>query len=244
METLAIVIPTYNEKDNICNIITTIGESITGLDMNVNVIVVDDNSPDKTADILENEIGKIEGKFKFLKINIIRREGKLGLGTAYIRGFKEAIKYNADYIMEMDADFSHQPKYIKNFLIEVKNADLVIGSRYVKGGTVENWGIIRKIISKGGSLYARTILGLKIRDLTGGYNLYRKNVLEKIDLDGIKSNGYSFQIELKYRTYKKGFIIKEIPITFPDRTVGKSKMSKKIFLEALIMVFKMRKEVK
>jgi dolichol-phosphate mannosyltransferase len=227
-----IIIPTYNERQNI----EPLFEAIFTVNNDVNILVVDDNSPDKTYELVDE---LQQGRYKD-KVFLLRRAGKLGLGTAYVAGFKWALANGYDYIMEMDADFSHNPIYINDFLREIKNADLVIGSRYVPGGGVVNWGIGRKFISRGGSLYSRTILGLPLNDITGGYKCFRREVLESINLDSIKSNGYSFQVEMNYRTYLKGFRIKEVPIIFEDRRVGQSKMSRKIFLEAIMMVWRLR----
>lgn len=233
--------PTYNEKDNIYQLIDETARTMSQYpDYICNILVVDDNSPDGTAQIVKNNMPILQEKYYNLRLHMLQREGKMGLGTAYIAGFKYALQNNADFIMEMDADFSHQPKYVPTFLDFAKNYDVVIGSRYVRGGGIENWSPIRKIISRGGGIYARLILGMNIQDLTGGYNLFRRNVLQSINLDKVKSNGYSFQIEIKYRCFKKGFKIREIPIIFPDRVNGKSKMNKKIFLEAIKMVWNIK----
>ncbi|BDU50920.1 polyprenol monophosphomannose synthase [Haliovirga abyssi] len=227
-----IIIPTYNESQNIEKLL----EEIYNQKNDINILIVDDNSPDKTYEIIENLMKDKYNK----KLFLLKRAGKLGLGTAYIEGFRWALKNEYDYIFEMDADFSHNPIYIPKFLEEIENNDLIIGSRYVNDGGVKNWGIIRKIVSRGGSLYAKIILGLPLNDITGGFKCFKKEVLENMDLDRIKSNGYSFQVELNYITYLKGYKIKEVPIIFEDRTLGKSKMSKKIFLEAILMVWWMR----
>lgn len=243
MKKLLIVIPTYNEKENIVNLIEIIEDTLSKLHFNcekiwdiTSLLFIDDNSPDGTAKIIED----ISKEYPEGKVNLIKRAGKLGLGTAYITGFKWGIQNSFDYICQMDADLSHNPVYIKDMLDAIKEADFIIGSRYVKGGDVRNWGMLRKFISKGGSLYSKIILWVNINDFTGGFNLWKKEVLEEINLDKIISNGYSFQIELKYRAYKKGFKYKEVPIIFDDRTHGKSKMSKKIFIEAVINVWKLR----
>ena len=227
-----IIIPTYNESDNIEKLLDLISRT----DPAAHVLIVDDNSPDRTYEIVERLMQTSYPGRLFL----LKRAGKLGLGTAYIAGFKWALARDYDYIFEMDADFSHDPKYLPAFLAAIEKHDLVLGSRYVPGGGVKNWGLLRKFISRGGSLYARTILGLSLRDLTGGFKCFRRQVLESIDLDAIKSNGYSFQIEMTYRARCKGFRICETPIVFEDRTAGKSKMSRKIFLEAVLMVWKLR----
>ena len=227
-----IIIPTYNESDNIEKLLDLISRT----DPAAHVLIVDDNSPDRTYEIVERLMQTSYPGRLFL----LKRAGKLGLGTAYIAGFKWALARDYDYIFEMDADFSHDPKYLPAFLAAIEKHDLVLGSRYVPGGGLKNWGLLRKFISRGGSLYARTILGLSLRDLTGGFKCFRRQVLESIDLDAVKSNGYSFQIEMTYRARCKGFRICETPIVFEDRTAGKSKMSRKIFLEAVLMVWKLR----
>ena len=231
MKTL-IIIPTYNERQNI----EPLFEAIFTVNNDVNILIVDDNSPDKTYELVE----ELSQNLYKDRVFLLRRAGKLGLGTAYVAGFKWALERGYDYIMEMDADFSHNPIYINDFLREIKTADLVIGSRYVHGGGVVNWGIGRKFISRGGGIYSRIILGIPVNDVTGGYKCFRREVLESIDLDSVKSNGYSFQIEMNYRTYLKGFRIKEVPIIFEDRRVGQSKMSRKIFMEAIMMVWRLR----
>lgn len=227
-----IIIPTYNERENIEELLAL----ITQTDPAAHILIVDDNSPDRTFEIVEGLIQSVYSGRLFL----LKRAGKLGLGTAYIAGFKWALAREYDYIFEMDADFSHDPKYLPDFLAAIQTHDLVLGSRYVPGGGVKNWGLLRKFISRGGSLYARTILGLSLRDLTGGFKCFRREVLQAINLDEIKSNGYSFQIEMTYRAKLQGFRIAETPIIFEDRTAGKSKMSRKIFLEAVLMVWKLR----
>ena len=227
-----IIIPTYNESDNIEKLLDLISRT----DPSAHILIVDDNSPDRTYQIVERLMQTSYPGRLFL----LKRSGKLGLGTAYIACFKWALARDYDYIFEMDADFSHDPKYLPAFLAAIEKYDLVLGSRYVPGGGVKNWGLLRKFISRGGSLYARTILGLSLRDLTGGFKCFRRQVLEAIDLDSVKSNGYSFQIEMTYRARCKGFRICETPIVFEDRTAGKSKMSRKIFLEAVLMVWKLR----
>ena len=227
-----IIIPTYNVSDNVEKLLDLISRT----DPAAHVLIVDDNSPDRTYEIVERLMQTSYPGRLFL----LKRAGKLGLGTAYIAGFKWALARDYDYIFEMDADFSHDPKYLPAFLAAIEKNDLVLGSRYVPGGGVKNWGLLRKFISRGGSLYARTILGLSLRDLTGGFKCFRRQVLESIDLDAVKSNGYSFQIEMTYRARCQGFRICETPIVFEDRTAGKSKMSRKIFLEAVLMVWKLR----
>lgn len=233
MKKVCVVVPCYNEAGNIEDILRADFE----LNPDIHILVVDDNSPDGTGDIVDGLISR--GVFGE-KLHILHRAGKLGLGTAYIDGFKWAMQNGFDVFISQDADFSHNPIYIKEMLRLVDvGYDLVIGSRYVDGGGVINWGIIRKIISFGGSLYARILLLTKIHDLTGGYNCYTRKSLEVINLDTIISNGYCFQIEMKFRNVLGNLKIYEMPIIFEDRRVGKSKMSKKIFIEAMLNVLKM-----
>ncbi len=227
---ILVIIPTYNELENVKKIIP----AVLGQNSGIDVLIVDDNSPDKTGDYVE-ELSKENSRVKLL-----RREKKLGLGTAYIAGFKYALQHNYDFVFEMDADFSHDPNEIKNFLEAIKEADLVLGSRYINGVRVLNWPMRRLLLSYFASVYTRIITGLPVKDATGGYKCFRIDVLKAIDLDRIKSNGYSFQIEMTFKAYKKGFRIKEIPIVFMDRVKGKSKMSKKIVREAVFMVWKLR----
>lgn len=230
MSRVLVIIPTFNELENVKKIIPEVLKQNDGID----VLIVDDNSPDKTGDYVE-ELSKQNSRVK-----LIRREKKLGLGTAYIAGFKYALQDNYDYVFEMDADFSHDPNEIKNFLEAIKEADLVLGSRYINGVRVLNWPMRRLLLSYFASVYTRVITGLPVKDATGGFKCFRIDVLKAVDLDRIKSNGYSFQIEMTFKAYKKGFRIKEIPIVFVDRVKGKSKMSKKIVWEAVFMVWKLR----
>jgi dolichol-phosphate mannosyltransferase len=225
-----VIIPTYNELDNMPKLIPLV---LSQNDI-VHILVVDDNSPDGTAKFVEEQARNND------RIHIIKREKKKGLGTAYITGFKYALKNDFDYIFEMDADFSHDPTEINNFLVAIKENDLVLGSRYIHGVRVQNWPMRRLLLSFFASVYTRLITGLPIRDATGGYKCFRRKVLEAINLDLVKSNGYSFQIEMTFKAYAKGFKIKEIPIVFVDRVKGKSKMSRKIVREAVIMVWKLR----
>ncbi len=227
---ILVVIPTYNESENIVPLIKEVLSSFDKLD----VLVVDDNSPDGTADLVKREFNGNE------RVNIIVRKDKKGLGRAYVEGFKWGLEKGYGYFLEMDADFSHDPKEIPNFYKYLQEYDVVVGSRYINGIRVLNWDLKRLIISQLGSLYARIITGLKLTDMTGGYNGYRAEVLEKIDLNKVDSNGYAFQIELKFRAYVKGFRIIEIPIIFKEREKGVSKMNKKIILEAMIECIKLR----
>jgi len=226
-----VIIPTYNEKDNIEKILNSVFElKIPDLD----VMVIDDNSPDGTADI-------VRGLMKDNPhIHLLQRKGKLGLGTAYVEGFRYALERDYQYIFEMDADLSHDPREIPNFLEVIKDADLVIGSRYLTGVNVINWPLMRLFISVMASKYTRIITGMPISDCTSGYKCFRRRVLESIPMDEVRSNGYSFQIEMNFKVWKRGFRIKEIPIIFYDRTVGSSKMNRKIVFEAALMVWKLR----
>jgi len=225
-----IIFPTYNERENIDKIV----HAVLPLDPRLNVLIVDDNSPDGTGEIAER-LAQQE-----LKVNVLHRKKKEGLGQAYIAGFKWAIERKYDYIFEMDADFSHGPEYLKHFLQEIKEYDLVIGSRYISGVNVINWPMSRLFLSYFANVYTRIITGLPLRDATGGFKCFRREVLEAISLDSVHSTGYSFQIEMTMRAWKKGFTIKEIPIIFVDRTAGVSKMSKKIVREAIWMVWWLR----
>lgn len=232
MEKLLIIIPTYNEAQNIKSFLEKIYNSCKNIDYSI--LVVDDNSPDKTAEIVK------DWSLDHQNCYLLSREKKEGLGKAYIAGFKWGLERGYNFFCQIDADFSHSPEYIPLFLGKIKNYDFIIGSRYVKGGSVKGWGILRKIISRGGSLYSKIILSSKINDFTGGFNLWSKKVLECINLDSLYSSGYSFQIEMKYRASKKGFKFYEYPIIFIDRENGKSKMSKSILFEAIINVLKLR----
>ncbi len=226
-----VIIPTYNEKSNIARIL----DIIFNLKLpNLDILVVDDNSPDGTADIVK------EAQENHESIFLLEREGKLGLGTAYITGFLFALERDYDYIFEMDADLSHDPKEIPNFLDAIKDADLIIGSRYLTGVNVINWPLMRLFISVMASKYTRIITGLPINDCTSGFKCFRRKVLESIPLKEVKSNGYSFQIEMNFKAWKRNFRLKEIPIIFYDRTEGSSKMSKKIVREAAFMVWKLK----
>jgi dolichol-phosphate mannosyltransferase len=229
---LLICVPTYNEAENIEQFITAVFKHCPP---QAAVLVIDDNSPDGTAAIVE---GLIEQFPK--QLHLLKRPEKQGLGPAYLAAFAWGLAKQYDAFLEMDADFSHNPKYIPSMLAELPTHDVVIGSRNIQNGGVEGWSAFRNFVSKGGSLYARMILGCPIKDLTGGFNMWTRNALEKIGLENIVSRGYSFQVEMKYRAWKAGLRIQEIPIVFADRTRGKSKMSTKIFLEALLNVWKIR----
>ena len=229
MKTL-IIIPTYNELENLRPLLQEIFLYAPDSD----VLVVDDNSPDgtgKLADEIHNENPHVHA---------LHRAGKLGLGTAYIAGFKYAVAHDYDAAFEMDADFSHDPRYLPDFLKAIEHADLVIGSRYIQGGGTPNWSFLRRFISGGGNIFARFMLGIPVHDCTAGFRCYRRQVLESIDLDTIQSQGYAFQVEMAYRVMQQGFKIVETPIVFMDRRIGKSKMSRKIVIEAFIYVLRTR----
>ena len=225
-----IIIPTYDELENLPKLLP----EVLSKDEIIDVLIVDDNSPDGTADWVKKESEKNP------RIKLIKREMKMGLGTAYIAGFKYALENNYDYIFEMDADFSHDPDEIQNFLNEIKTYDLILGSRYKDGVNVVNWPMRRLMLSLFANMYTRVITGLPVRDATSGFKCFRKDVLQAINLDTVKSNGYAFQIEMTFRAWKKGFKIKELSIVFTDRVKGTSKMSKKIVREAIVMVWKLR----
>jgi dolichol-phosphate mannosyltransferase len=227
-----VIVPTYNENENIRGIIESVLQQSAHTDVALEMLIVDDNSPDGTAEIVK-EIGESDKR-----VHLKRRAGKLGLGTAYIEGFKWGLARGFDFLMEMDADFSHDPKEIPNFLHAIADADLVLGSRYINGIRVVNWPLSRLALSKGASYYVRLITGLPVADPTGGFKCFRRNVLESIELDTVRSNGYAFQVELTYKAWMKGFRIREIPITFTDRYAGRSKMSGHIVREALWMVWR------
>ena len=216
-----VCLPTYNERENLERMVRALGKH------GVSVLVIDDNSPDGTgelADRLARELPYVE---------VIHRDRKEGLGPAYLAGFRRALADGAELILEMDCDFSHDPADVPRLIAATENADLALGSRYVPGGSVRNWGLVRRAVSAGGSLYARLLLGVGVRDLTGGFKCYRRALLETIDLDAITSRGYAFQIETTYRALRAGFRVVEVPITFVDRERGGSKMSRSIVIEGI-----------
>lgn len=227
-----VVLPTYDEADNI----QPIAHAILAATPDVDILIVDDNSPDGTG-ALADALAE-----KHPRVRVLHRPSKEGLGRAYLAGFNIALRDGYDLIIEMDADFSHDPKYLPQMLARAEHADLVVGSRGVPGGGTINWGVGRQLLSGGGSLYARTILGVDVRDLTTGFKCFRREVLENIDLHSVTTTGYAFQIELTYRALRRGYRVDEMPIIFVDRRVGQSKMSHAIFAEALIKVWKMRAE--
>jgi dolichol-phosphate mannosyltransferase len=226
-----VVTPTYNEKDNLHRFVDAVRGALPDADL----LVVDDNSPDGTGQLADAIAAKDP------HVRVMHRAGKLGLGTAYIQAFTRGLAEGYDRFFEMDADLSHDVRYLPDFVRALDDgADIVIGSRNIPGGGVEGWGLGRHVISKGGSLYSRTILGLRVKDLTSGYKAFTRRALEAIDLQDVHSNGYSFQIELTYRGVRRGMRVKEVPIVFVDRTAGHSKMSRRIFAEAIGMVWKLR----
>lgn len=226
-----IVIPTYNEIDNLQPLVT----AVVGMTPDsVEVLIVDDGSPDGTGQLADAMVKQMP------RVHVLHRPKKMGLGTAYVNGFKWGLSQGFDALIEMDADFSHDPKYLPRMLELLQGNDVVIGSRYVAGGGTVNWGLGRKILSRGGSLYSRILLGAPIRDFTGGFNGWKRRVVEAVDMASLRSDGYSFQIELKYRAFLKGFRVTEFPIVFEDRKVGKSKMHRRIVLEALGRVWGFR----
>ena len=225
-----VVIPTYNERDNIERLV---GEILVQ-DVDIDALIVDDNSPDGTGEVVDRMVAVNP------RIHVIHRAGKLGLGSAYREGFKYALGKGAEHIVQMDADFSHDPAMLTVFLEKIREYDFVVGSRYLNGVSVVNWPIRRLILSYCANIYTRMVTGLTISDCTGGFKCFRRNVLESIELDKIKSDGYSFQIEMNYRCVEKGFRAGEIPIIFIDRHAGTSKMSKKIVREAMLMVWKLK----
>lgn len=226
-----IVIPTYNEIENLRPLVTSI---FLVVPKETEILVVDDGSPDGTGK-LADELAKENAR-----LHVLHRSGKQGLGTAYVKGFQWGLQNGFDAIIEMDADFSHNPSYLPTMLKLLTEGDVVIGSRYVTGGGTVNWGVGRKILSRGGSIYSRLILRAPIRDFTGGFNGWRRKVLEAIQLETVRSDGYSFQIELKFRAFRKGFKLTEFPIVFEDRKVGYSKMNRRIVFEALRKVWAFR----
>jgi dolichol-phosphate mannosyltransferase len=225
-----VIIPTFNEAENITRLLPAVLSQAPNLE----VLVIDDNSPDGTAGLVRDMMSVDS------RIHLIERPGKMGLGTAYVRGFRFAIEASYDYVFEMDADFSHSPKEIPNFLKKIQECDLVLGSRYIHGVRVLNWPMRRLLLSFSANVYTQIITGLPIRDATGGFKCFRREVLEAIDLDKVKSNGYAFQIEMSFKAWKQGFRLAEIPIIFLDRRSGVSKMSRRIVYEAIFMLWKLR----
>jgi dolichol-phosphate mannosyltransferase len=228
---VCVCLPTYNERENLEPMLRALGDVLGEGDR---VLVIDDNSPDGTGELAD----RLAGELAF--VDVLHRPRKEGLGPAYLAGFRRALDDGAELVVEIDCDFSHDPAHVPRLLAAAEDADLVLGSRYVPGGGVENWGLIRRSISAGGSIYARFVLGVPVRDLTGGFKCFRRAVLEAIPLDQVRSRGYAFQIELTYRALRKDFRVQEVPIRFSDRAVGGSKMSRAIVLEAIWKVPQLR----
>ncbi|MGI8497042.1 MAG: polyprenol monophosphomannose synthase [Gemmatimonadaceae bacterium] len=230
-ERALVVVPTYNERENIAKLI----EVVMSLDPPFEILVVDDGSPDGTGAIVDDVASRDP------RVHVLHRAGKMGLGTAYLAGFRWALERDYAFVFEMDADFSHDPGHLPQLLLAARDADIVLGSRYRDGKvTVVNWPMTRLMLSYGANIYARFVTGLPLFDATGGFKCFRRKVLEAIDLNAVKSNGYAFQIEMSFRAWRKGFRLNEIPIVFTDRTEGQSKMSGKIVREAIFMVWRLR----
>lgn len=225
-----IIIPTYNERENVERLV----QALFDLNREIEILIVDDNSPDGTGEIADRLAARDQ------RVHVLHRPGKQGLGSAYIQGFKFALNRGYDLIFEMDADFSHDPSYIPHFLESIQDCDVVLGSRYIQGVNVINWPMTRLLLSYFANLYTRIITGLPIKDATGGFKCFRGEALRAVDLDQVRSDGYSFQIEMTFKCWKKGFRICEIPIIFYERQKGHSKMSKKIVHEAVWMVWRLR----
>ena len=225
-----VIVPTYNEVENLPRITEAVFDA-----GDFHLLIVDDGSPDGTGDLAERLKREHPGRF-----DVIHRTGKLGLGTAYVAGFRHALAKGYDFVFQMDCDFSHDPRALPKILAAAREADVAIGSRYVPGGSTPGWPLLRRIMSRGGSLYAQTVLGVGIHDVTGGFRCFRRTALEAIDLDALRVTGFGFQVELNFRCHQRGLKIVEVPITFVDRRVGTSKMSSDIFFEALTMVWKLR----
>jgi len=223
-----VCVPTYNERENIERMVRTLH------DLGVDVLVIDDNSPDGTGDIADRLAGELEG------VSVLHRPRKEGLGPAYLAGFERALADGADLILEMDCDFSHDPADVPRLIAAAEDADLVLGSRYVAGVGVENWGLCRRALSRGGSWYARTVLGVPVRDLTGGFKCFRRELLERLVREGFETAGFGFQVEVTYRSLRSGATVREVPIRFRDREAGESKMSSRIVIEALWRVVELR----
>jgi dolichol-phosphate mannosyltransferase len=230
LERVLVIVPTYNEAKNLPQIVP----EILRQDARLQVLVVDDNSPDGTGDIAD-QLAQAEPR-----VHVLHRPAKEGLGRAYLAGFRWGLAQEYQAMFEMDADFSHDPAFLPRFITAIQDADLILGSRYATGVNVINWPISRLLLSLGANLYARVVTGLPLSDSTGGFKCFRREVLEAIDLDRVRSNGYAFQIEMSFRAWKKGFRLKEIPIIFHDRVEGQSKMSKRIVREAIWMVWWLR----
>ena len=228
---ILIIVPTYNERDNLAPLVKAVLDTMPAADL----LVVDDGSPDGTGQ-LADELASADPR-----VTVLHRGSKQGLGTAYLAGFQHGLSRSYEYFVEMDADFSHDPRHLPALVGAARaRADLALGSRYVPHGGTINWGLVRRAVSRGGNIYARTVLGVAIQDLTGGFKCFRRRVLESLDLQSVRSEGYSFQIEMTFRALQKGFLVQEVPIVFTDRRVGRSKMSRAIVAEAVWMVWRLR----
>jgi dolichol-phosphate mannosyltransferase len=222
-----LVLPTYNEAENIERLVRAVLPGLAAVSPEHRILIVDDNSPDGTGQIADSLAAELDA------VEVLHRPGKQGLGRAYLAGFDRALAGGAELVLEMDSDFSHDPADVPRLISAAADADLVIGSRYVPGGGVTDWGMLRKVLSRGGSWYSRVILQVPVRDLTGGFKCFRRAVLERLDLGGVHADGYGFQIELTYRAYTAGFTVREVPIVFRERRLGQSKMSARIAVEAV-----------
>jgi dolichol-phosphate mannosyltransferase len=231
-----VIIPTYNERQNLEPLVSSLRQTLERCAPEHSILIVDDSSPDGTGELADRLASEDP------RVRVRHRPEKQGLGRAYVAGFGEALAGGASLVVEMDADFSHDPRYLPALLAAAREADLVLGSRYVPGGGVRGWGAVRQLISRGGCWYARKVLGLEVRDLTGGFKCLRRELLETLDLGGVRSNGYAFQVEVTYRALKRGFRVREVPIVFVERRNGQSKMSRQIVLEAMWMVPRLRLE--
>jgi len=225
-----VCLPTYNERENLEPMLRRLGEVLAASGLDARVLVIDDNSPDGTGEIADRLAGELG------YVDVLHRERKEGLGPAYLAGFHRALAGDAELVLEMDCDFSHDPADLPRLVAAAESADVVLGSRYVPGGGTRNWGLGRRVVSRTGCLYARIVLGVPIHDLTGGFKCFRRRVLESIDLEAVRTKGYAFQIELTYRALRAGFRVVEVPIVFADRELGGSKMSRGIVLEAIARV--------
>jgi dolichol-phosphate mannosyltransferase len=229
-----VILPTYNERQNLEPLVEAVQSSLEDAAIEHRILIVDDNSPDGTGEIADRVAASDE------RVHVLHRPAKDGLGRAYLAGFEYALAEGAALVIEMDADFSHDPGYLPEMIEAARSADLVLGSRYVPGGGVRNWGSVRRFVSRGGCWYARSVLDVDINDLTGGFKCFRREVLEALDLPNVRSEGYAFQVELTYRALEAGFRVKEVPIVFSERRRGESKMSRRIMLEAITMIPRLR----
>jgi dolichol-phosphate mannosyltransferase len=232
-----VCVPTYNERENVEALVTAVRKAMDDAGIDGHVLVIDDGSPDGTGQIADSMAERDD------RVHVLHRTAKEGLGPAYRAGFRHAITHGADLILEMDCDFSHKPRDVPRLIEAADHADVVLGSRYVSGGGVAEWGLVRRAVSRGGCLYAQAWIGTSVKDLTGGFKCFRREVLETIPLDEVSGAGYVFQIEMTYRALLAGFTVVEVPITFTDRTEGQSKMSKSIVLEAAVHVPRLRKRL-